>query len=336
MTESHSAADRSPSAEYAGQVRQFPSTPRGRTYPDGLYVDLYGFPDFLPYARSVIESGPVPPGLGIDEARVTDVLAANLATAASGDPLYTDADATATPRGWTWHHAPHERRFMLVPVEVKNAVRHHGGVATMRVNRDKTGLWSPVEQPLVPATLEPGRPLTDADLTHLENKYLGFRLPEGYREFMIRNGGGRPPRPAVNMEHGFVLDQQFLNLYVEDDPYDLLDVAMRFVDRFTGDLLTIAWVQGGALVMATKGPDAGSIWYWDNDDRRATQRHDPPERTVELLSPIADSMADLFAEELVEVPAELDEIARSAVRDGQFRAIDPDHAGKGLPAELRR
>ncbi|WP_329307522.1 hypothetical protein OG322_37165 [Streptomyces sp. NBC_01260] len=138
------------------------------------------------------------------------------------------------------------------------------------------------------------------------------------------------------MDHGFVLDQQFFNLYVEDNPYDLLDVAMRFVDRFTGDLLTIAWVQGGALVMATKGPDAGSIWYWDNDDRRGTQRHDQPQENVELLSPVADSLAALFTHALVEVPARLDEIARNSIAEGHFRQVAPDNAGTALPPELRR
>ncbi|MEU8703479.1 SMI1/KNR4 family protein [Streptomyces sp. NPDC048680] len=336
MTETRSAADGSPSSEYAGQIVQFPSSPRSRSYPDGLYVDLYGFPDFLPYARSVIETGPVAPDLGIDEARVTDVLAANLATATSGDPLYAGAEGMATPSGWTWHHDPHERRFMLVPVEVKNAVRHHGGVAAMRVNRDRTGLRSPVEQPRNLVTLEPGQRLTDGDLAHLENKYLRFRLPQEYRALMIEGGGGRPVRPAVHMDHGFVLDQQFFNLYVEGNPYDLLDVAMRFVDRFTGDLLTIAWVQGGALVMATKGLDAGSIWYWDNDDRRCTQRHDQPQENAELLSPVADNLSDLFSHTLVEVPARLNEIARNSIAEGHFRQVAPDNAGTALPPELRR
>ncbi|MGC0421682.1 HNH endonuclease [Embleya sp. AB8] len=338
MTDIGNNTGGSPAAEFAGSIVDFGRTARSRVYPDGVFFDLYGFPDFLPYARTVIETGPVPPGLGIDEARVTDVLSANLAAAGTGDPLYADVVETATPRGWTWHHAPHtaptRRLLYLVPIDVKNAIRHHGGVATMTVDRDRTGLWSPIEQARVPVTLQVGRPLTDVDLSHLEGKYLHGQLPHAYRQLLIDNGGGAPSRPAVHMRHGFVLDQQFLNLYGEYDPYDLLDVAARLADRLTADQLAIAWVQGGALVLKTRGEDAGSVWYWDNDDRHARQG-DSPEATVALLSRLADDITTLLADELVQVPDELDEIARTAVAGGYFRPVADDHAGAALPADLR-
>ncbi|MFI1378633.1 SMI1/KNR4 family protein [Embleya sp. NPDC020886] len=334
MTDTGTEHGGSPAAEFAGSIVDFGRTSRSRVYPDGIFVDLYGFPDFLPYARAVIETGPVPPGLGIDEARVTDVIAANLATAGAGDPLYADLVETATPRGWTWHHAPHTRRLHLVPVDVANAILHHGGVATMTVDRERTGLWSPVEQAQVPARLRVGRPLTDGDLSHLEHKYLKYRLPDAYRALLIDNGGGPPARPAVHLRHGFVLDQQFLNLYGEYDPYDLLDVAARFTDRLTADFLAVAWVQGGALVLKTQGEDAGSVWYWDNDDRYARQG-DTPEATVALMSRLAGDLTTLLADELVQVPDELDEIARTAVAGGHYRPVVDNRAGTGLPADLR-
>ncbi|GCD95107.1 SMI1/KNR4 family protein [Embleya hyalina] len=335
MTDIGAAAGDSPAAEFAGSIVDFGRTSRSRVYPGGVFVDLYGFPDFLPYARVVIEAAPIPPGLGVDEARVTDVLAANLAAVGTGDPLYRGLVETATPRGWTWHHAPHARRLYLIPVDVKNAMLHHGGVATMTsVDRDRTGLWSPVEQARVPVTPDVGRPLTDVDLTHLEGKYLKYRLPDAYRELLIDNGGGPPARPAVHPRHGFVFDQQFFNLYGAYDPYDLLDVTARFTDRLTADFLAVAWVQGGALVLKTRGRDAGSVWYWDNDDRYARQG-DTPEATVALLSRLADDVGTLLADELVQVPGELDEIARVAAAAGHYRPIVVDHAGAGLPADLR-
>ncbi|MFD9421402.1 MULTISPECIES: HNH endonuclease [unclassified Streptomyces] len=334
MTESGTEAVGSPTSEFAGGVVDFALTQRSREYPDGLYVGLLGFPDFLPYARIVIESGPMPPGLGIDEARVTDVLASNIAAAGTGDPLYANAPETATPRGWTWHHDPLERRFLLLPVDVKNNMVHHGGVATMRANRARTGLWSPVAQPRVPAVMRTGSGLSDGDLSHLESKYLEHRLPESYRTFMIENGGGPPEHAIVHPDLGFVLDQQFFNLYGDPDPYDLLDNAVMMADRLTAEYLPIAWVQGGALVLKTRGTEPGSILYWDNDDRR-TQQGDTPEIGVSRLEYLADDIFTLLGDELIEVPARLEEISRSAVSGGFFHPVTLDNAGAGLPADLR-
>ncbi|MFJ6460954.1 SMI1/KNR4 family protein [Streptomyces sp. NPDC091387] len=191
-----------------------------------------------------------------------------------------------------------------------------------------------MEQPRVPAAISTCSGLSDGDLNHLESTYLEYRLPESYRTFMIENGGGAPVHPVVHPRHGFVLDQQFFNLYGDPDPYDLLDNMVLMADRLTGDHLAIAWVQGGAPVLRIQGAGSGSILYWDNDDRR-TRQGDTPEISVSRLEHLADDIVTLLEDELVQVPAELEKVSRSAVSGGFFRPVTPDNAGAGLPAGLR-
>ncbi|MFD7717801.1 hypothetical protein [Streptomyces sp. NPDC059814] len=50
MTASDTGTGGSPASEFAGGIVDFVRTSRSREYPDGVYVGLMGFPDFLPYA----------------------------------------------------------------------------------------------------------------------------------------------------------------------------------------------------------------------------------------------------------------------------------------------
>ncbi|WP_238005928.1 hypothetical protein KZZ52_41980 [Dactylosporangium sp. AC04546] len=57
---------------YAFQVIH-PASPMLRNrYRAGIAVDPHGFPDWVPYARAVVELTPASPDPGVNEARVVD------------------------------------------------------------------------------------------------------------------------------------------------------------------------------------------------------------------------------------------------------------------------
>ena len=86
-----------PGARYAFRVFH-PASPALRIrYRQGVLVGPHGFPEWLPYARAVVELPPRPAALTVDEGRVADVLAANLAVAGSGDPLLARAGQPRHP-----------------------------------------------------------------------------------------------------------------------------------------------------------------------------------------------------------------------------------------------
>src|SRR2546423_14302691 len=113
---------------------------------DGVLVDPFGFPDWLLYARALVELPAPIAELTADEQRVWDVLAANRAMLGQ-DPLWPDpADtlegAVPTPAGWCWAHLPAiqgaaegtgggSRRVALVPIRLRGACRHGGGVRVL-------------------------------------------------------------------------------------------------------------------------------------------------------------------------------------------------------------
>ncbi|HEX6074601.1 MAG TPA: HNH endonuclease, partial [Micromonosporaceae bacterium] len=117
-----------PASRFAGQVVRFAAPLLRIRYPDGVYVNLTGFPEWTPYARVIVE---LPPPEGAVD-KVLDVLAANALLA--GDPLWDTPDGdgpVSTPDGWTWAHLGMTRRMALLPVEAHAAFRHAGGLATL-------------------------------------------------------------------------------------------------------------------------------------------------------------------------------------------------------------
>src|SRR5439155_1992363 len=77
-----------PGERYAMQVIH-PGSPTLRVrYRAGILVTPSGVPDWLLYARAVVELPPVRPDLTREETRVVDVLAANEAMVVAGDPLW--------------------------------------------------------------------------------------------------------------------------------------------------------------------------------------------------------------------------------------------------------
>jgi hypothetical protein len=101
-------------------VFSFPEgTRQAELYPNGVYINSQGFPDFTPYSEInvTIEVTGVPR---------TDFARANAA-----------AGLTETPAGYTWHHHQDGRTMQLVPSTLNNVsmggVAHTGGATFVDV-----------------------------------------------------------------------------------------------------------------------------------------------------------------------------------------------------------
>ncbi|MBO0867007.1 MAG: HNH endonuclease [Micromonosporaceae bacterium] len=298
-------------------------------YRQGVVVDGHGFPEWLPYARAVVALPDPAPGRHLDEARVLDVLTANLVMAYAGDPLWTD-DALRTPDGWAWAHLASGRRVALVPVELHGGYRHLGGVATMPADRTRRGVQLGAERvPQWPGTER----LAEEAVVKVE-EHLGYRFPAGYREFLAGTNGGRPAAPAVHPRFGFVADQRLFGMEREDWHQDLVYANGWFGDRLTADFLAIGYVQGGLLAVKVRGSEAGSVWYLDDDDPRDTDAYDADAVTHHLLHRCAGDFAEFLAAMRV-APYPLRRLAGTLAQRGEARPERPDGMGTALPAAKR-
>ncbi|KIF78810.1 cell wall assembly protein Knr4 [Streptomyces sp. 150FB] len=284
-------------------------------------MDDDGYPVFAPYARAAAEIAEPPEGFGVDELRLTDYVSANAALAASGHELWNTIPAVATPHGWTWHHEPASRRMVLVPVEVKALLRHHGGLATAPVDHAKRGT----------RPLQETRPshfgLPKGSLTVTEQQVLGveedlgYRLPGAYRSFLKAAGGCAPVGAALDAELGLLVDQPFFTVRDQAAVNDLLYVNKCLRDHMTKDYLGVGFVQGGILAVKVRGERIGTVWFCPYDDARDHDGLGVQERVDRLLLPCGDDFDD-FLRRLAGNPPELETVANLMV-DGGFARVVP-------------
>jgi len=303
-----------PGGRYAFQVVH-PGSPMLRIrYRRGVAIDPYGFPDWIPYARALVELPPADPALGIDEARVLDVLTANTATRSGGG---------ATPDGWTWAHVARSRRIALVPAELHGAFRHLGGVSTGAADRARLGVPVQGEPPPIVVTER----LSEAAVRAIEQR-LGGALPSAYRSFLARTNGGRPGRPAVHPGFGFVADQPFFGADRVDWLQDLVYANAWFGDRLTADWLAIGYVQGGLIAVRVRGGDEGSVWFYDDDDPRDSGGYEAADVCARLLHRCADDFAAFWRALREPAPALLTRVRAAAAES--VLVLD-ERLGSALP-----
>ncbi|MEN3584635.1 SMI1/KNR4 family protein [Streptomyces sp. ZYX-F-203] len=310
-----------PNAAYAGQVVRFPDPVRAARHPNGVRVDDRGFPDFSPYARVAAEIADPPEGFGIDELRLTDYVSANAALSASGHALWDTVSPVATPHGWTWHHVVGSRRLELIPVEVKALLRHHGGMATARVDQGKRGT-RPLRdtRPAHVGLPKSGTAVGEQQVQGVEED-LGCRLPGPYRSFLKAAGGCAPVGTALDAELGILLDQPFFTVRDEAAVNDLVYVNKCLRDHLTKDFLGVAFVQGGLLAVKVRGDRSGSVWFCPYDDvRDADPSWSPAERAERLLRPCGEDF-DAFLARLAGSPPELETVAGLMVDGGFARRV---------------
>ncbi|MEJ3743593.1 SMI1/KNR4 family protein [Actinomycetes bacterium KLBMP 9797] len=342
-----SDSGRPPGARYAMSVIH-PGGPTLRVrYRQGVLVTPQGYPDWPLCARAVVAMPDPEPGLTLDETRVVDVLAANMAAARVRDdpllaagapatppgwPVWTPAraaGAVATPPGWCWAHVALTRQLALVPVELHGAFRHAGGVSTLGLTRRGLRI-DPEPIPVAPAA---GEAVPDEMLDLLE-RLLGWPLPAAYRRFLAATNGAGPAAPAVLPGYGFVADQPLFGLARDDLSQDLSQVWQDARDRLTIDFLPIGYVQGGLLAVKVSGDDLDSIWYWDDDDPRDRDEYDAEHIGAHLLHRCADSIDDLWAA-LRPPAAELVQLAAARVDGDQVEHVRDAEIGAGLPPRMR-
>lgn len=304
-----------------------PASPMLRVrYRHGVPVDPWGFPDWTPYARTLVALPPAIADLTVDEARVVDVRAAELVARAAADPLW--AGPVGTPPGWTWAHVAQTRHLALVPVELHAAFRHLGGVSVGSGRGAGRGLTARTG---APPRIIVGERLTEAAVAAVEER-LGVRLPASYRDFLGRTNGGAPAVPAVHPGYGFVLDQALFG--VRDERLaDLLYVNAWFGDRLTEDWLAIGHLQGGLLALAVRGPAVGTVGYLDDDDRRDRDEFTAVQRCAQLMHRIAPDFGSFWTA-LRPVPPELEDLAQNAAAGAEVAT--PEGLGTLLPPSHRR
>jgi A nuclease of the HNH/ENDO VII superfamily with conserved WHH/SMI1 / KNR4 family (SUKH-1) len=278
-----------PGSRYAMRVIHPGSSMLRVRYRQGVLVTPFGAPDWLLYARAMVDVPTPGAQRTADELRVAHVVAANLRMARDGDPLWTDE--ALTPAGWTWVHAAAERRCALVPVELHGAYRHFGGVTTWL---GQLGRGLRTDRDGVPPELVATGSVADDALTELD-RHFGYPLPPVYRDFLAATNGAVPAGPGVLPGYGFVVDQPFFGLARPDRLQELWYANAWLRDRFTQRFLAIGYVQGGMLLVGLDGEHADSVWYWDDDDPRADDEDDPDRICGELLHRVADDLESFWS-----------------------------------------
>lgn len=114
--EEETGEERKPyNSEYANSTYTFEEgTELQAKYPEGVQFDAEGYPDFSSYATEIVE-------IDMKGNHTTDYQQANEA-----------AGLDRTPEGFTWHHHQDGKTMLLVPSDIHSAVRHTGGVSTIR------------------------------------------------------------------------------------------------------------------------------------------------------------------------------------------------------------
>ena len=326
-------------ARYAFRVAHAAAPMVRVRYRYGVPVDPWGFPDWTPYARTLVALPPALPDLTVDQARVVDVRTADRVARHTDDPLWTDS--VGTPVGWTWAHVARSRNIALVPVELHASFRHLGGVSTGAARatgrgRATAGRGVTARRGRTAGEGDPPRILVaerlSAAAVDAVEDHLRVALPPAYRAFLGRTNGGAPAVPTVHPGYGFVLDQPLFG--VRDDRVQDLGYANAwFGDRLTADWLAIGYVQGGLLAVAVRGAEVGAVGYLDDDDPRDRDGFTAEDVCARLLHRVAGDFASFWAA-LRPVPSDLEDLAASAAAGAE--PVTPDGLGALLPATHRR
>src|SRR5689334_10302031 len=97
------------------------------------------------------------------------------------------------------------------------------------------------------------RPATDEDIRRLESQ-IGATLPADYREFILKNNGGRPDYDyiAFSTPEGDLQDTDvlaFLSLDENDRHYNVFRFLQAYKGRIPRSCLPVACDSGGNLML---------------------------------------------------------------------------------------
>lgn len=112
----------------------------------------------------------------------------------------------------------------------------------------------------MPLVVEPNGPVTDRQLEEVERE-LGVSLPEEYRRWLLRTGGGDL------FDDVAIPGTDEFGLISELDGIDRLPYLQRLRrnEVVPDDYIVVTLGQGGSLALRVRNGDEGSVW-WVNYD----------------------------------------------------------------------
>jgi hypothetical protein len=165
--------------------------------------------------------------------------------------------------------------------------------------------------------------LSPHQLHRFEEKY-GLRLPEDYRQFLLRHNGGDPhPKNTIDFKEGRKLtsgDVQFIYGIHDGEYWASLEWHLQcYQGRIIQDGLPIAGDSAGnQYVLVIRGERAGQVYFWDHE-----METDPP--GFANMTYVASSFTQ-FGEELHEHreldKSEADRVLRQNDLVGLRRLLD--------------
>jgi hypothetical protein len=111
--------------------------------------------------------------------------------------------------------------------------------------------------------------LNKEELKKVEEQYR-LRLPKDYKEFLLKNNGGKPDRLYFRLDGKKAFTEAIhYFLSISDDPdlsFSKYYERYHEADRLRKDLIPIAFDAGGNLVaLCLKGSDRGRVYFWDHE-----------------------------------------------------------------------
>ena len=111
-----------------------------------------------------------------------------------------------------------------------------------------------------------GQMIDDSGVLVLEG-FLGSRLPEDYRKFLMQNTGERPTKTSFDIPgEGESSVQYFFPLLSKTKTETIPYKSKLYAERMPEELLPIGADPGGNVIsLAFKGKDRGGVFFWDHE-----------------------------------------------------------------------
>jgi len=127
--------------------------------------------------------------------------------------------------------------------------------------------------------IKSGPPITESDISVIENKY-NFILPREYRAFLLNINGGIPSkRYYVNekLDYSYVIDL-FLSIRANnlsfEEYYEDYKIQSKLLPERMVPIAEDAF--GNLICVSIKGEDTGSIYFWNHEDNSTDVRRIAP------------------------------------------------------------
>ena len=137
-------------------------------------------------------------------------------------------------------------------------------------------------------------PTNDQVIAEFEGRH-GFRLPDDYRSFMLKQNGGRAAeqvklRAKVSGKKISSLDELFA--FTDDFDSSIEANLVCYAGRLRADLLPIGSDAGGNVIaLSVAGESAGAVFFWHHE----AEVEASPDEVNKGLVRVADSFDEMLA-----------------------------------------